>query len=119
MEEKEKEKSKGKGKEKEKEKEKEKGARAAHNHIERKYRSKLNNTISELRDAVPSLQKLSEAEAEGGESSRPARGSRINKVSNSRVVCYISLSTRVTKSYLGHHPGEGDRIHPTTREDEP
>ncbi|KAK1767720.1 helix-loop-helix DNA-binding domain-containing protein [Phialemonium atrogriseum] len=56
------------------------GDRTAHNDIERKYRTNLKDKISELRSAVPSLQTISEAGAEGEESpSQPARTPKVSK----------------------------------------
>lgn len=52
--------------------------RAAHNDIERKYRTNLKDRISELRDAVPSLRAASE---DPDDSSGPAASRSASKVS--------------------------------------
>jgi hypothetical protein len=65
-----------KGKEKEKEKPKT-GERAAHNDIERKYRTNLKDRISELRDAVPALHTIAE---DGEDDDSTNRGAKVSKV---------------------------------------
>lgn len=94
------------------------GDRTAHNDIERKYRTNLKDKIAELRDAVPSLQTISEAGPEGGDSSRPARGPKVSKVGDlSNPVRYLYV-IRLTESYPGNCPYEGDGIHPPPRKKE-
>ncbi|KAL1864513.1 hypothetical protein VTK73DRAFT_5816 [Phialemonium thermophilum] len=53
--------------------------RTAHNDIERKYRTNLKDKIAELRNAVPSLQTMSEGAGEGGESSQQGRAPKVSK----------------------------------------
>lgn len=103
-------------------------ARAAHSNIERKYRDKLKDKIAELRDVVPSLQTISEAEGDGdgdsgGESLRPAKP-KISKVSGSQnhLHCFHTIEEReemLTERCAGNHPSESDGIHPPAREDKP
>jgi len=69
-----------KGKEKQEKEEKPKagGDRAAHNDIEKKYRTNLKDRIAELRDAVPALHTIGEDEEDDG--SQPSRGAKVSKV---------------------------------------
>lgn len=59
------------------------GDRAAHNDIERKYRTNLKDKISELRDAVPALKSIREEGAEEPEEDtaqqRPPKVSKVSK----------------------------------------
>ena len=56
------------------------GDRAAHNDIERKYRTNLKDKISELRDAVPSLRTIAEVEGDDDDGSQPSRAPKVSKV---------------------------------------
>lgn len=102
------------------------GDRTAHNDIERKYRTNLKDKISELRSAVPSLQTISEAGAEGEESpSQPARAPKVSKVSVAVIVVASEIWKRfffhvigVTELFLGHCPDESNGLHPLPREEE-
>jgi hypothetical protein len=72
-----------KGEKGEKGKEKAKvGERAAHNDIERKYRTNLKDKISELRDAVPALRTILE-EGDEDEEAQPSRAAKVSKVRSS------------------------------------
>ncbi len=66
-----------KGKEKEKTKI---GERAAHNDIEKKYRTNLKDKIAELRDAVPSLRTIPEDSVDDGDTIQPPRAPKVSKV---------------------------------------
>jgi len=58
------------------------GDRAAHNDIERKYRTNLKDKISELRDSVPALRAIREEGADDGdEGSAQQRPPKVSKVS--------------------------------------
>ena len=57
------------------------GERAAHNDIERKYRTNLKDKISELRDAVPALRTILE-EGDEDEEAQPSRAAKVSKVSS-------------------------------------
>ncbi|ORY61603.1 uncharacterized protein BCR38DRAFT_487351 [Pseudomassariella vexata] len=58
--------------------------RAAHNDIERKYRTNLKDRISDLREAVPSLRSIPEDSHDDGDS--PVMASRAPKVSKGTVL---------------------------------
>lgn len=74
----------------EKHKEKAKsGDRAAHNDIERKYRTNLKDRISELRDSVPALRAIPEEGLEEDEEEGAA--SRLPKVSKARTASFMHL----------------------------
>ncbi|KAK4249420.1 helix-loop-helix DNA-binding domain-containing protein [Corynascus novoguineensis] len=79
------------------------GERAAHNDIERKYRTNLKDKISELRDAVPTLRSMME---EGGEDDE-AQSSRAAKVSKGTVLAkaieYIHQLERRNKQIVEEH----------------
>jgi len=64
------------------------GDRAAHNDIERKYRTNLKDRIAELKSAVPALQTISEEAGDEDEPSQPGRAPKVSKV------CDISLIVR-------------------------
>ncbi|KAL2168138.1 hypothetical protein VTG60DRAFT_353 [Thermothelomyces hinnuleus] len=88
----------------EKSKEKPKtGERAAHNDIERKYRTNLKDKIAELRNAVPSLRTVSE---EGGDDDETQQ-SRAAKVSKGTVLAkaieYIHQLERRNKEIVEEH----------------
>lgn len=62
------------------------GDRAAHNDIERKYRTNLKDRISELRDSVPALRAIPEEGVEEEEDDDEGAGSRrLPKVSKVRI----------------------------------
>jgi hypothetical protein len=54
--------------------------RAAHNDIERKYRTNLKDKIAELKSAVPALQTISEDAGDDDEPSQPGRAAKVSKV---------------------------------------
>jgi hypothetical protein len=54
---------------------------AAHNLIEKKYRSNLNEKMTALRDTIPSLRSMAENSPEDADSQGPSR--KLNKVSKS------------------------------------
>ncbi|KAL2162073.1 hypothetical protein VTH06DRAFT_7858 [Thermothelomyces fergusii] len=88
----------------EKSKEKPKtGERAAHNDIERKYRTNLKDKIAELRNAIPSLRTVPE---EGGDDDE-AQQSRAVKVSKGTVLAkaieYIHQLERRNKEIVEEH----------------
>lgn len=56
------------------------GDRAAHNDIERKYRTNLKDRIAELKSAVPSLQTISEDAGGDDEPAQPGRAPKVSKV---------------------------------------
>lgn len=56
------------------------GDRAAHNDIERKYRTNLKDRIAELKSAVPALQSISEDAGDDDEPSQPGRAPKVSKV---------------------------------------
>ncbi len=58
------------------------GDRAAHNDIERKYRTNLKDKISELRDAVPALRTISEVDGDDMDESQPSRAPKVSKASS-------------------------------------
>lgn len=66
------------------------GDRAAHNDIERKYRTNLKDKISELRDSVPALRAIREEGADDGdEGSAQQRPPKVSKVSRHRAACSV------------------------------
>ena len=56
------------------------GDRAAHNDIERKYRTNLKDRIAELKSAVPALRTISEDAGDEDEPSQPGRAPKVSKV---------------------------------------
>jgi hypothetical protein len=56
------------------------GDRAAHNDIERKYRTNLKDRIAELKSAVPALQSMTEEAGDDDEPSQPGRAPKVSKV---------------------------------------
>lgn len=56
------------------------GDRAAHNDIERKYRTNLKDRIAELKSAVPALQSISEDAGDEDEPSQPGKAPKVSKV---------------------------------------
>lgn len=86
----------------EKSKEKSKsGERAAHNDIERKYRTNLKDKIAELRNAIPSLRTVPEDGADDDE----AQQSRAAKVSKVR----LGQATPSSSSWRGKGEGRGSK----------
>lgn len=69
------------------------GDRAAHNDIERKYRTNLKDKISELRDSVPALKAIPEEGLEEEEEEDFAASQRLPKVSK------VSISVRWTLKF--------------------
>lgn len=56
--------------------------RAAHNDIERKYRTNLKDRIAELRDAIPSLRSVPEDHDDDASPAPTASGPKVSKVSH-------------------------------------
>ncbi|KAK3292685.1 uncharacterized protein B0H64DRAFT_329270 [Chaetomium fimeti] len=79
------------------------GDRAAHNDIERKYRTNLKDRISELRDAVPALRTISE-EGDEGEEMQPSRAAKVSKGTVlTKATEYIQLLERRNKQIAQEH----------------
>lgn len=79
------------------------GERAAHNDIERKYRTNLKDKISELRDAVPALRTILE---EGGEEedAQPPRAAKVSKGTVlTKATEYIQYLERQNKEIVLEH----------------
>ena len=73
------------------------GDRAAHNDIERKYRTNLKDRIAELKSAVPALQTISEEAGDEDEPSQPGRGPKVSKVRDrSPSLCALKCGPRLT-----------------------
>ncbi|EAQ85072.1 hypothetical protein CHGG_09086 [Chaetomium globosum CBS 148.51] len=101
----------GVGEKGEKAKEKPKtGERAAHNDIERKYRTNLKDKISELRDAVPALRTILEEGDEDGET-QPSRAAKISKGTVfTKAIEYIHFLERQNKQITQEHRNLSRRL---------
>lgn len=89
--------------------------RAAHNDIERKYRTNLKDKIAELRDAIPSLRAIPEDD----DPNSPAGSSRTApKVSKASIQYHLNHEFILT-NLLGHSTHQGNRVHPPTGATEP
>ncbi|KAH6842981.1 hypothetical protein B0I37DRAFT_208284 [Chaetomium sp. MPI-CAGE-AT-0009] len=79
------------------------GERAAHNDIERKYRTNLKDKISELRDAVPALRTISEEGVED-EETQPSRAAKVSKGTVlTKATEYIHFLERRNKQIAQEH----------------
>jgi hypothetical protein len=75
------------------------GDRAAHNDIERKYRTNLKDRIAELKSAVPALQSISEDAGDEDEPSQPGRAPKVSKVCDmNRITKWEDMSDRLTRT---------------------
>ncbi|KAH8887534.1 HLH-domain-containing protein [Thozetella sp. PMI_491] len=93
----------GSGLDKEKDKVKS-GDRAAHNDIERKYRTNLKDKIAELRDAVPSLRTISEVDGDELDGSQPSRAPKVSKGTVlTKATEYIHYLERRNKQIVLEH----------------
>ena len=78
--------------------------RAAHNDIERKYRTNLKDKIAELRDVVPTLG------IAGGEGEQGGPAPKVNKVCG--FFSSFARLARTDGAETGDGPDQGDRVHP-------
>ncbi|KIH89555.1 hypothetical protein SPBR_07066 [Sporothrix brasiliensis 5110] len=89
-------------------KEKPKSAdRAAHNDIERKYRTNIKDRIAELRDSVPTLRAIPENSVDDGEGESSNQQGRAPKVSKGTVLTkatdYIHYLEKQNKAIMQQH----------------
>ncbi|KAK4166371.1 helix-loop-helix DNA-binding domain-containing protein [Cladorrhinum sp. PSN259] len=80
------------------------GDRTAHNDIERKYRTNLKDKISELRDAIPALQTISEHGEEEEDATQPSRAPKVSKGTVlTKATEYIHYLERRNKQIVQEH----------------
>ncbi|KAB5566582.1 helix-loop-helix DNA-binding domain-containing protein [Coniochaeta sp. 2T2.1] len=78
--------------------------RAAHNDIERKYRTNLKDRIAELKSAVPALQTISEDAGDEDEPSQPGRAPKVSKGTVlTKATEYIQQLERRNKQIMAEH----------------
>jgi hypothetical protein len=88
--------------------------RAAHNDIERKYRTNLKDRISELREAIPSLKSIPEGEEDDGDSPtmQSSRAPKVSKVSCGLSWC--SFPRQLLTPLAGNCSDQGNGVHPSS-----
>lgn len=87
--------------------------RAAHNDIERRYRTNLKHKIAELRDAIPTLAGGEDEEGSGAEGS----SSKVSKVCLTSPTLHqiITFDIDANSSAIGYCTDKSDRVHSSAR----